>query len=107
LSPGMLAQARLSYPDLRFEEGSMTDLALADGSLGGLVAWYSIIHLTDAVLPGVFAGFRRVLRPGGYVLLAFQTGDESVRLTEALGHAVALDFHRRPPERVEELLAAA
>lgn len=107
LSREMLAVARKSWPRLRFVEGSMTGLPVAAGSLGGLLAWYSIIHLPDEVLPGVFAGFHRVVRSGGYVLVAFQAGDESVRLAEAFGRPVALDFHRRAPERVEALLVAA
>ncbi|MGC0419901.1 class I SAM-dependent DNA methyltransferase [Embleya sp. AB8] len=107
LSPEMVALARREHPELRFEVGSMTALDLADDSLGGLVAWYSIIHVPVEELPGVFAGFERALAPGGYLLLAFQVGDEPLRLTEAFGHAVALDFHRRPPERIADLVTAS
>lgn len=41
-----------------------------------------------------------MVRPGGHVLTAFQVGDECVRLTEAYGHAIALDAYRRQPESV-------
>ncbi len=44
LSPQMVAVARRSHPDLRFEQGSMTALDLADGAVGGAVAWYSTVH---------------------------------------------------------------
>jgi SAM-dependent methyltransferase len=107
LSPRMVAVARTTYPGLRFDEGSMMALPLQDGVLGGIVAWYSIIHIPDELLPGVLAEFHRVLAPGGYVQLAFQVGDEPRRLTEAGGHEVALDFHRRQPHRVAELLSQA
>ncbi|MYS87574.1 class I SAM-dependent methyltransferase [Embleya scabrispora] len=107
LSPGMIAVARREHPDLRFEVGSMTDLDLPDGSLAGLVAWYSIIHVPVEQLPGVFAEFHRVLAPGGRLLLAFQVGDEPLRLTEAFGRAVSLDFHRRRPERIAGLVTDA
>ncbi|MFE5333739.1 class I SAM-dependent DNA methyltransferase [Embleya sp. NPDC056575] len=107
LSPGMIAVARREHPELRFEVGSMLDLDLADDSLGGLVAWYSIIHLPDEELPGVFAEFHRVLAPGGRLLLAFQTGDEPLRLTEAFGHEVSLDCHRRHPDTIVDLLTAS
>ncbi|MFF5174463.1 class I SAM-dependent DNA methyltransferase [Micromonospora sp. NPDC000089] len=107
LSPGMLTQARAAYPDLRFTEGSMLDLDVPDGTLAGLVAWYSVIHVPDELLPRVFAGFRRVLAPGGHLLLAFQVGDEPVHRTDAWGEPVSLVFHRRRPERVAELLTAA
>ena len=76
-------------------------------SLAGIVAWYSIIHVPDKHLPAVFAEFHRVVRPGGLVLFAFQVGDEPRRLTEALGHAVDLEFRRRRPDDVAKLLRAA
>lgn len=63
LSPRMIAEARRAHPDLRFEEGSMTALDLADDSLGGLVAWYSTVHTPAEVLPVLFAEFHRVLAP--------------------------------------------
>ncbi|MGW7226562.1 class I SAM-dependent methyltransferase [Streptomyces cyaneofuscatus] len=107
LSPQMLAVARQEHPGLRFEEGSMLALGLPDASLGGLLAWYSTIHVPDEELPGVFAEFHRVLAPGAPVQLGFQVGDEPLRMTEALGEEVSLVFHRRQPERVAALLRAA
>jgi SAM-dependent methyltransferase len=107
LSPGMIAAARRTHPTLRFEVGSMTSLDLEDGSLGGIVAWYSIIHIPDQHLPGVLAGFHRVLAPGGHLQLAFQVGDDVFHLDEARGHEVSLDFRRRRPEQVANLLTQA
>ncbi|MDX6420501.1 MAG: hypothetical protein QOG28_5121 [Trebonia sp.] len=107
LSPQMVAVARRSYPGLQFDVGSMLTLDLPDGSLGGVMAWYSIIHIPQERLPEVFAGFCRVLAPGGLVLLAFQAGDGLLHLTQALGHAISLDFHRLQPERVARLLGQA
>ena len=51
--------------------------------------------------------FHRVLRPGGYALLAFQVGDDTLRLEEAFGHDVSLDFHRLQPDAVVALLGDA
>jgi SAM-dependent methyltransferase len=107
LSPGMIAAARRTYPDLRFEVGSMLSLDVASGSLGGIVAWYSTIHVPDSLLPTVFSGFHRALAPGGYVLLAFQAGEGCLHLSSALEHEVSLDFHRRQPADVAELLRGA
>jgi SAM-dependent methyltransferase len=107
LSPGMLEVARRHHPGLRFEVGSMTDLALPDGALAGLVAWYSIIHVPPQWLPAVFAGFHRVLAPGGRLLLAFKAGDRRVRLEQAYGHTVAYDVQWLPPDRVAAQLAEA
>ncbi|WP_371800032.1 methyltransferase domain-containing protein [Streptomyces sp. NBC_01707] len=56
LSPEMIAVARRTHPDLRFDVGSMNALDLEDGSLGGIIAWYSIIHTPPELLP---ASWRR------------------------------------------------
>ncbi|OEU92121.1 methyltransferase [Streptomyces abyssalis] len=77
LSPRMIEVARREHPGLRFEVGSMTQLDLADGSLAALIAWYSVIHVPDHAIGAVLAGFRRVLRPGGLLLLGFHVGDAS------------------------------
>ncbi|MGH3830173.1 MAG: class I SAM-dependent DNA methyltransferase [Pseudonocardiaceae bacterium] len=107
LSPAMVALARRTYPDLRFDEGLITAVDAADGALSGIVAWYSIIHTPPEGLPVVFAEFHRALAPGGHLLLAFQVGDEPRHLAEAFGHAVSLDFHRFQPDRVAQLLQEA
>jgi SAM-dependent methyltransferase len=107
LSPGMIAAARRAHPDLRFEVGSMMSLELEDGALGGIVAWYSIIHIPEEHLPEVLTEFHRVLAPGGHLQLAFQVGDGLLHLDEALGHEVSLDFHRRRLDDVADLLGRA
>ncbi|WP_030037841.1 class I SAM-dependent DNA methyltransferase, partial [Streptomyces resistomycificus] len=109
LSPRMVELARRAHPGLRFHVGSLTSLDLPDGTLGGILALYSIIHVPDEHLPTAFAEFHRVLVPGGHVLLVFQSGDEEERthLTERFGHAVSLDYYRRTPRTVAELLTKA
>nr|WP_153426895.1 class I SAM-dependent methyltransferase [Streptomyces alkaliphilus] len=71
LSPVMIELAREAYPDLRFEVGSMHALDLADERLRGIVSWYSIIHVPPRDVPSYLAEFRRVMAPGGHLLLAF------------------------------------
>ncbi|HEY5221521.1 MAG TPA: methyltransferase domain-containing protein [Microbacteriaceae bacterium] len=107
LSPGMLAEARRRHPELRFEEGSLLALEAADAALVGIVAWYSIIHTPLELLPQVFAEFHRVLAVDGQLLLAFQVGDETLRLEYAYGHEVSLDAYRLPPDGIAELLGEA
>lgn len=107
LSPAMVELARDEFPNLRFDVGSMTALHLPDAAVAGIVAWYSIIHVPQERLPAVFAEFRRVLAPGGHLLLAFQSGDESLHLTEPFGHAVTLEFRRLSPDSIIALLHEA
>ncbi|MFF5206992.1 class I SAM-dependent methyltransferase [Streptosporangium sp. NPDC000396] len=71
LSPVMIDLAREAYPELGFEVGSMDALDLADGGLRGIVSWYSVIHTPPQELPAYFREFRRVLAPGGHLLLGF------------------------------------
>lgn len=107
LSPSMVALAREEHPEVRFEVGSMTRLDVDDQSLAGLVAFYSTIHVPDDELPAVLTSFRRTLRPGGVALVAFQVGDEPMVKSEAYGHDISLDFHRRRPEQMADLLGRA
>ncbi|MFD7164967.1 class I SAM-dependent DNA methyltransferase [Streptomyces violascens] len=105
LSPAMVETARREHPGLRFEVGSMTDLDLADASVAGLVAWYSLIHVPDDEVGPVFAHFRRAVRPGGLVLLGFHVGDGSRLKTRGYGgHAMKVHVHRRQPAQVSAWL---
>jgi SAM-dependent methyltransferase len=109
LAPRMVEIARAAYPELRFEVGSMTSLDLDDGSMRGLIAWYSIHHLPPAELPGVFAGFHRALSPGGRLLIGTHAGEEEHRQpTEAYGGIpVSYESFIQPPERIIAAVRAA
>lgn len=107
LSASMLAIARRENPGLRFEQGSMLELDVPDDSLAGVVSWYSSIHTPVDELPRLFTEFLRVLAPGGHLLMGFQVGDEPKRHDKPFGHDVILDFLRRQPETVVDLLTAA
>jgi SAM-dependent methyltransferase len=108
LSPAMVDVARREHPGLRFGVGSMTDLDLADASVAGLLAFWSLVHVPDHALPGVFGHFRRALRPGGPLLLGFHVGDTSRLKTEGYGgHPMKVHVHRRQPAQVAALLREA
>ncbi|MFB4289303.1 class I SAM-dependent methyltransferase [Nonomuraea sp. ATR24] len=75
LSAELIRIARRDHPGLRFEVGSMGAVDAADGELGGLLSWYSLIHTPPAELPPYLAEFRRVVAPGGHLLLGFFESD--------------------------------
>jgi SAM-dependent methyltransferase len=97
----MIAIARRDYPNLRFEVGTMTDLDLADGSVAGIIAFWSVIHVPDHAMPGVFDQFRRVLRPQGLLLVGFHVGDETRHTSVGYtGRPINVDSHHRRPSRI-------
>jgi SAM-dependent methyltransferase len=108
LSPAMVDVARREHPGVRFEVGSMTALDLADASVTGLLAFWSLIHLPDDALPDVLAQFRRVLCPGGPLLAGFHVGDESRLKSEGYGgHPMKVYVHRRQPAQMAAWLREA
>ncbi|XVX19527.1 class I SAM-dependent methyltransferase [Actinomycetota bacterium] len=98
LSPEMVRRVRRDHPLFVARVSSLTSLDLADATFDGVFAWYSTIHSPDPDLPAILGEFGRVLRPGGHLLLAFQTGSGRRDVGEvyrALGHDVQLTRYRR------------
>jgi SAM-dependent methyltransferase len=104
LSPNMAEQAGRLFPGLEVVVGDMLDLPFADSSLGGVVAFYSIIHFHDGQLARAFSEVARALVPGGLVALAFHVGDEVLHRTEWWGEPIVLDARFLPTEHVAALL---
>lgn len=107
LSPGMIALARREHPEAEFRDGDLLRLPAADGEFAAAVALYSVIHLEPAELAPAFAEARRVLRPGGRLLVAFHAGTEVRHLDDWWGHPVDVDFRFLEPAPVADLLRTA
>ncbi|MER5632750.1 class I SAM-dependent methyltransferase [Streptomyces nitrosporeus] len=109
ISPKMAGLARRAHPGVRFTVGTFTGLPRDDGSLGGVLAYYSTHHTPPGLLPRVFAEFHRALAPGGRLMLAGHVGDgEHLRPTRAYGgHPVSYESHLLPPDRIAGLLDGA
>ncbi|KAB2382701.1 class I SAM-dependent methyltransferase [Actinomadura montaniterrae] len=75
VSAEMIRIARAAHPGVRFDHAPMTEVDVADGALGGVLAWYSIIHAPVQDVPGLLAAFHRMLAPGGHLLLGFFVSD--------------------------------
>ncbi|MEV7608017.1 class I SAM-dependent methyltransferase [Microbacterium sp. NPDC089320] len=85
LSGEFVATARERHPGIPFDLGSFRDLPLEAGSLGGILAWYSLIHTPPADVRAIFVEFARVLAPGGSILIGFFDGEPR----KPFAHAVA------------------
>jgi SAM-dependent methyltransferase len=105
LSPGMLEQARTLNPDIPFREGNMMALDLQDGTLAGIASFYAIAHITKEFLPAV--EMRRVLQPGGLLLLAFHAGDEVLHEVDFWGKTTSMNFLLLQPLEIGRYLEAA
>jgi ubiquinone/menaquinone biosynthesis C-methylase UbiE len=68
--------ARVAHPDGRYEIGSMDRLAVPDRSVAGVLAWYSLVHAPPDDLGAVLAELRRVMTPGGTLVIGFFDGGE-------------------------------
>jgi ubiquinone/menaquinone biosynthesis C-methylase UbiE len=108
VSHAMVTVARRAHPDIGFEEGRLSALPLADGSLVGAVCWYSIIHTPPEHLREVFSELQRVLSNSGHLLVAFQAGDsKAVHRSDAYGTGRSLTHFRHSPEHVARSLLEA
>jgi ubiquinone/menaquinone biosynthesis C-methylase UbiE len=101
LSAGMIDVARRTHPHVRFEVGGMEDLHLQDAALGGVLAWYSLIHTAPDRLPTSVGELARVLETRAWLLVAFQAGDgQRVERSRAYGHAVTMTNYRHAPQHM-------
>jgi SAM-dependent methyltransferase len=107
LSPRMIDSARQRSPDIEFRVGDMRALDLPDGALAGIVAFYSLIHIGEPEMGATLRELRRVLAPGGLLLVAFHIGEETVHRDELWGHTVSLDFRFLMPSPIVARLIEA
>jgi SAM-dependent methyltransferase len=107
LSPVMAEAARRLNPGIEFAQADMRSLEFEDEVLGGIAAFYSIIHIPRPEVVATLTEMKRVLRPGGLLLLAFHIGDDIVHLDEWWGQRVSVDFIFFRPEEMTGFLREA
>lgn len=100
--PAFLEHARATCPDVRFDLQSIDRLDAPDGSLGGILSWFSTIHHEPSAISTPVAEFARVLRPGGRLVLGYFDGD----VCEPFEHAVARAY-RWPAHDLHRVLEDA
>ena len=73
-SEGMLAEARRSVPGAEFVHADMQTVTFEPGSLGAVIAFYSINHVPSALHASLFATIATWLRPGGMFVASLHGG---------------------------------
>lgn len=104
LSPEMVAEARRRYPLVEYRVGDMAGLEFSDDALGGITAFYSIIHIERDALQDVFREMRRVVRPGGLVLVSFHRGRGFLREENVLDKPVSFRCTLFEPDEVSSVM---
>jgi SAM-dependent methyltransferase len=100
--PEFIAHAKAAHPSGKFQLGSMDNLDVANHSVIGILAWYSLIHLPPRDLDGVLAEFRRAMAPAGTLVVGFFDGDD----VAAFDHKVVTAY-RWPADELSGRLTQA
>lgn len=102
LTPAFVEHARTTHADTAFAVGSARDLPMCDRAVGGILGWYSLIHLAPEEIDAVLAECARVSAPGAPFVVGFFDGDRM----EPFDHRV-VEAYRWPPDELADRLARA
>lgn len=84
-----LSAARRGFPSLRLVAGDLEQLPFGDDSVGGVLAWFSLIHADPEAVASILGEFTRVLRPAGSLLIGYFEGPAR----EPFDHAVTTAYY--------------
>src|SRR5262245_37286726 len=103
----MVEEAIRLNPEIPFHQGDMLSLPDEDNSWGGIAAFYCIIHIPREQIVNALREMKRVLKPGGLLLVTFHIGREIKHLDEWWEKPVNLDFAFYLPTEMEGWLREA
>lgn len=105
-SPAMLRLGRHRYPG-PYVQGDLRRLPLASGSLNGIWASASLLHLPRADFAPALHGCWHVLQPGGLLYLSLKEGEGEQWRPNAYGQEAARFFTYWQAQALDDVLAAA
>lgn len=88
LTPEFIEHARARYPGPHFQVADFANLPFDRGSLAGVLAWFSLIHLSLDELRRVLHEFGRSLTDEGELLVGYFSGSD----TAVFDHKVAAAY---------------
>lgn len=107
LSPRLVEEARKLHPQIEFHRGDMLRLDYFDDAWAGVAAFYCLIHIPRERVVEALKEIRRVLKPGGVLLLTFHIGSEVLHVEEFLEQSVDMFCVFFEPEEMEGYLREA
>ncbi|MGO1538850.1 MAG: class I SAM-dependent methyltransferase [Leucobacter sp.] len=84
-----IEDALARYPSARYRVASAEQLGVGGSSLGGVLAWYSLIHTDPDSIDAPIAEFARCIAPGGGLVVGFFDGPAR----ESFDHAVTTAYY--------------
>lgn len=106
LVPEFIDSARSNWPTIEFAVGSVHTLGLPGRSLGGILAWYSLIHCAPVELAAVLTEFHRTMSRGGTLVVGFFEGGFEGGRVGPFDHKV-ITAYRWPADEMSRMLATA
>jgi ubiquinone/menaquinone biosynthesis C-methylase UbiE len=106
ISDSMVEVAKSKFPELEFIVGDMLCLPIDSETLAGIVAFYSIVHLSPETINVAFKEFYRVLKPGGSVMVSFHRGSHTKHFDSMFDCPVDLTFQFFETQQAKESLEA-
>lgn len=100
--PEFIRHARRTYPGVNFTLGTLDALDAATSSVGGILAWYSLIHHEPETVRDSLREFGRVLKPRGSLLVGFFEGP----VVEKFAHGITPAYRWPVADLSAELDAA-
>jgi len=79
-------------PLIKFERGDISRLGYDDNYFDGIISYYSIIYTPKKFIPSILNEFKRILKPGGYLLLVVKEGSEEGFQNELIGIEAEIYF---------------
>jgi ubiquinone/menaquinone biosynthesis C-methylase UbiE len=93
LSAAMVDRASRLNRGIRFQQGNMFALKVPTETFYGITGFYALVNIPRLEVVRALRELRRVLKPGGTLLLAFHIGDHELRRDEWWGAEVSLYFY--------------
>ena len=85
--PAFINEARQRYPGVDYRVGQADRLGVNEASLGGVLAWYSLIHTDPDQIGALLTEFARCVQAGGGLAVGFFEGPDLVPFDHAVSTA--------------------